>query len=196
MNNEVLKLVVNYLGHNSFMNSLKSQAQRYGKLSPRQLACAERFFQDNGELAAPVTEQVSVPKTYSYAIGENITIRKWFANAKAAELGLQFFFRNLIVEGVEAETARAVLVKVRFNSKVATCCHICGLNLDNEISQACGIGPVCAKRLGFKRVTMNDAAAIIARVEQEAQIAGIVGPIWIPKRQIVTKAEQILFDKE
>jgi hypothetical protein len=196
MNNDVLKLVVAYLGHNSFMNSLKSQAQRYGRLSPRQLECAERFFQDNGELASPLPQQVSVPKSYSYAIGEHITIRKWFANAKANELGLQFFFRNLIVESVEAETAKAVLIKVRFNSKVATCCHICGLNLDNEISQACGIGPVCAKRLGFKRVTMSDAAAVLARVEEESKIAGVIGPIWIPKRQLLSKAEQVLFDKE
>ncbi len=194
MNNEVLQLVISYLGNNGFMNSLKAQAQKYGRLSIRQLQCAEQFFIDNGVLALPAIPEAG--KVFSFVVGQEITIRKWFANAKASELGLQMFFRNLIIDSVDAETDKAVLVKVRFNSKVVTCCHICGLNLDNEISKACGIGPVCAKRLGFKRVTMNDAGAILARIEQEAQIAGVIGPIWIPKRQIVSKAEQILFEKD
>ncbi len=145
--------IQNYTGNNRFMLSLQSQLISKGRLSDRQLAAADNFFGNNG--AGPVVQ------AFTYKTGDEITIRKWFAQGKMKELNLQFFFRNLIVDEVLAETAKAVQVKVRFNSRITTCCHICGLGLDNEISKACGIGPM-----------------------------------WLPKSQIVSKAEQVLFEKE
>lgn len=184
-----IQMILNYNGTNNFMLSLQSQAIHKGthRLSDKQLAAAERFFN-------PETKQQV--KEFTYKPQDAITIRKWFANGKMKELGLKLFFRNLIIEEVVNETAKAVQVKVRFNSKITTCCHICGLNLDNEISKATGIGPICAKRLGFGRVSMADADAILAKVEEEAKIAGVIGPIWIPKSQIMSKMEQVLFEKE
>ena len=205
------QLILSYNGYNSFIKSLRSQLQFKGYLSPRQLECAQSFFKGSNSPVAALSIQThglgksaSVtdlnqpsPKAFSMAKGDKIMIRKWFANNKAKELGLKVFFRGLIIEEVVAETPRAMLVKVTFNSKLSTYCHCCGLNLDTEISKATGIGPVCAKKyLGFKRVSMADAPAILAKVEEECKIAGVIGPIWIPKKQMVSKAEQILFDKE
>lgn len=183
------QMILNYKGSNSFMRSLQRQAMYKGShgLSVKQIEAANRFFNMSVE---PVSKQ------FTYKPNDEITIRKWFANNKMKELNLKLFFRNLVIEEVLNETDRAVQVKVRFNSKITTCCHICGLNLDNEISKACGIGPVCAKRLGFKRVTIADAGAILQKIKEEAQIAGVIGPIWVPKSQIMSKAEILLFEKE
>lgn len=194
------QLILGYNGHNGFINSLRGQLQVKGYLSARQMECAGRFFNvSNSPVVAVATQPATEvsPKSFSMAKGDKIMIRKWFANNKAKELGLKVFFRGLIIEEVLAETPRAIMVKVSFNSKLSTYCHCCGLNLDTEISKATGIGPVCAKKyLGFKRVSLADAPSILAKVEEECKIAGIIGPIWIPKRQMVTRAEQILFDKE
>lgn len=190
MNTQVKQLVTDYNGSNSFMNSLRYQLLRKGSLSERQVTAAEQFF--NICVNAPQPQ----PTTFTRKSGDEITIRKWYAQVKGKDLGIGIFFRNLILEEVLNETPKAIQVKVRFNSKITNCCHICGLGLDNEISKACGIGPVCAKRLGFKRVTLKDAGAILAKIQEEAQIAGVIGPLWIPKSQIVSLAEQILFEKD
>lgn len=180
-----------YNGYNKFILSLRGQLLAKGFLSDKQVSAAQSFF----GVAQLQTEAVA--PQFTYKAGDELMVRKWFAQGKAKELSLQYFFRNVIVDEVLAETPKAIQVKVRFNDKVTTSCHLCGLGLDTEISKATGIGPVCAKKkLGFKRVTMADAGAILAKVTEEARIAGTIGPIWIPKSQIVSKAEQVLFEKE
>lgn len=181
----ILKQVLDYNGSNKFMHSLRSQLIAKGSLSDKQIAAAESFF---GVAQAKVAPQ------FSYKSGDEITVRKWFAQGKAKELNLRYFFRNLIIDEVLAETPKALQVKVRFNDKVTTCCHLCGLGLDTEISKATGIGPVCAKKIGFKRVSMADAGAILAKIKEEAQMAGVL-TLWLPKSQIISKAEQVLFER-
>lgn len=191
--NNVYSLLSNYNGTNAFINSLKYQAS-YKSLSPKQIECAAKFFglSTEQELNVPVQ-----PKVFTYKKGDALTIRKHFANVKAKELNMKVFFRNVIVEEVLDETKRAVQIKVSFSSKLTTYCHCCGLNLDTEISKATGIGPVCIKKyLGFKRVTMADAPAILVKLEEETKALGTTEAIWIPKSQIVTKAEQVLFGTE
>jgi hypothetical protein len=184
----IFKQILNYKGPNKFMNSLRRQLTVKGTLSNKQVAAAESFFN-----VAKVKAEVA-PR-FTYKKGDEITVRKGFAQGKAKKLNLQYFFRNLIIDEVLCETPKAVHVKVRFNDKVTTCCHMCGLGLDTEISKATGVGPVCAKKLGFKRVSMADAGAILAKVTEEARNAGII-ELWLPKSQIVSKAEQVLFKKE
>lgn len=185
--NNTFQMILEYNGNNNFMLSLKNQATFKGHLTDRQMSAADKFFNNTID---------SKPKEFTYKPNQEITVRRWFAQSKSKETGIKIFFRNLILEEVLAETVKAIQVRVRFNSKIATCCHICGLGLDNEISKACGIGPVCAKRLGFGRVSLSDAGAILAKIEEEAKIAGVIGPIWIPKSQIMSKMEQVLFEKE
>jgi hypothetical protein len=197
----VKQLVHNYTGTDKFILSLKNFLYFKGYLSERQIFYAKKYFDNSAPVVTvnPNTvtvESEPVKPTYSMEKGQRVTIRKHFANNKAKELGYKVFFRNLIIEEVHAESRKAIEVTVSFDSKLSTYCHCCGLNLDTEVSQATGIGPICAKKyFGFKRVTMADAPAILARIEEETKALGTVR-IWVPKSQFITKAEQILFNKE
>jgi hypothetical protein len=182
-NQQTLEKLSNYSGSNSFILSLKYQAKKYGQLSPKQLECAVNFF----------TKQEAT-KEFTYKVRQTITIRKWLAQSLAKTQKLPFFFRNLVIEEVVSESNRAIQVKVSFSSKIASVCHCCGRGLDNQISKATGIGPVCAKKyFKIERPTIDKAQEIIAKIEEEAKIAGIIGPIWIPKSQIVSDVQKILF---
>jgi Family of unknown function (DUF6011) len=196
----IYSLISNYNGYSNFIKSLRSQLNYKGNLSPRQLECATQFFNAaTSPAVAPQTEDkpFPVPQTFSKAKGDVMTIRKHFANKKAKELGYKVFFRTVVVEEVLAETPRAIQVKVSFSSKLSTYCVCCGLNLDTEVSKATGVGAVCAKKyLGIKRVTLADAPMVLARIEEETKALGITPAIWIPKSQMLTKADQILFGKE
>lgn len=185
----IYQQISNYNGYNKFIISLRGQLLTKGSLSDKQINAAQSVFKTS---LAPI--ETIAPK-FTYKTDDELMVRKWFAQVKAKELKLQYFFRNIIIVEVLAETSKAIQVKLRFNDKVTTVCHLCGLGLDTEVSKATGIGPVCAKRLGFKRVTLNDASAILAKVTDEAKIAGTIGPIWLPKSQIISKAEQVLFEE-
>lgn len=193
-------LVSKYVGGDRFINSLQSYLARNGRLTPRQSECAAKFFNVAvSPTVAPQTEDkpFPVPQVFSKSKGDVMTIRKHFANKKAKELGYKVFFRTVIIEEVLAETPRAIQVKVSFSSKLSTYCHCCGLNLDTEVSKATGVGAVCAKKyLGIKRVTLADAPMVLARIEEETKALGITPAIWIPKSQMLSKADQILFGKE
>jgi hypothetical protein len=75
-----------------------------------------------------------------------------------------------------------------FSSKlyggVARCCGICGRDLDNEISKAAGIGPICATKFGFPRPTIETAAEINKMLEEKFRQAGTIEKKWIPKSQV------------
>jgi len=116
--------------------------------------------------------------------GDRVELKKWIANTLADEKGMAFFFRNIKVEEVLRETSKAVEIKTSFVSDVATTCHCCGRDLDNDISRAVGVGAVCAKKyLGIKRPTMKNAKEILAKIDEEAKNAGVL-KVWIPKSQI------------
>lgn len=196
----IYTLISNYNGYNNFIKSLRSQLTYKGNLSPRQLECATQFFNkaDSPMVSLQTNEApFPVPQVFTKAVGDVMTIRKHFANKKAKELGYKVFFRTVVVEEVLAETPRAIQVRVSFSSKLSTYCVCCGLNLDTEVSKATGVGAVCAKKyLGIKRVTLADAPMVLAKIEEQTKALGITPPIWIPKSQMLTKADQILFGKE
>jgi len=198
MTQNIYSLIRNYNGSSGFICSLYQQLAYKGSLSPKQLECAARYFNvPHSPVAALQTANEPVPVVFSKQKGDKLTIRKFFANAKAKELGYKVFFRNVIVEEVLAETKKAIQVRVSFDSKLSTYCICCGLNLDTEISKATGVGAVCAKKyLGLKRVSIADAPFVLARIEEETKALGITVPIWIPKSQMLSKADQILFGKE
>lgn len=99
------------------------------------------------------------------------------------------FFRNLKVEEVSGETARAYQVKVSFSSRAFVCCNVCGRPLDNAISRATGIGPVCADKLGIPRPTLETAEETLKHLDSIAASQGSIGPFWLPKSQMTTESE-------
>lgn len=166
-------------GWSQFYNSLLYQYNTKGYLTPNQIACVEKAIVKASQPKPPPSERV-----YSILSGARIEVKAWLARRLQADLSMDFFFRNLEVVEVQNETLKAYQVKVKFVSQIVTNCHICGKELDNDISRATGIGPVCAAKMGLPRPTLETASETLKAIDEKCQAIGSVGPIWIPKSQI------------
>lgn len=168
-------------GSNDFFGSLWSQANKYGKLSDKQIACIHKNMEDK----KPKPERPKHPASFS--AGDKIEIKNWIAKKLQEELELDWFFRNLIVEEHHAETYKAVQLSVRFDHTLASTCHVCGRPLDDPRSKAIGIGPTCSKRMGFAQMNHASAEVILKLIRIMAEKVGVVGPVWIPKSQVALR---------
>lgn len=157
---------------NTFFKSLYTQWEQRGTLSDRQIACIDRAI---AKESRPV---------FSIQVGQKFEIKTWLAKRLQKETDKEFFFRNLEVIEVQKETEKAYLMSVRFVSSIACSCHVCGRALDNEVSRATGIGPVCADRLNIPRPTLANAQETLAQIDTLCKQIGTVGPFWVPKSQI------------
>jgi hypothetical protein len=188
-----------YNGTNSFLLSVQAQYRKDGGLSPAQI----NRIQENMRQEQPVFQGIVPPRPYpaprpqfSVKPGDQLEIKHFVAQRIAQEQDIRLTpespaviaFRNIEVVEVLRESEKAIQVRIRYISKIASHCHLCGMALDTEISRACGIGPTCAGKLGFKRPKVADAAAILAKMEEVAQRIGVIGPVWLPKSQIVDTA--------
>lgn len=183
--NQVPEHIVVFLRANqwsAFYRSLLYQYESKGTLSPRQIETVVNAINRKAQkLEAPQTE-----KTFSLNIGQVIEVKAWIARRLQADLGMKYFFRNLEVIQVMNESAKAYQLKIKFVSRIVTSCHICGKELDTEISRATGIGPVCAHKLGLPRPTLETAKDTLKSIDELCQRIGEIGPIWVPKSQIKT----------
>ena len=180
---DVVNFLTSYAGGSSFVQSVRDQYQSRGWLSDRQIASIRRMIdEDSNQQVLPF--QNAKPRI---AVGDQIEIKAWVARRIAEELVLGVVFRNLEVVEILGQSKKAMQVKVRFVSKIAASCHVCGLELDTEVSRACGIGPTCAKKLGIKRPTLANAHEVLAELEVLAGKVGVVGPVWVPFSQIVQR---------
>lgn len=169
----------------AFYRSILYQFNQRGSLSPRQIESIQNAY-DRAQ-GKPVTD--TAPKrAFSLNVGQTIEIKAWIARRIQADLNMDYFFRNLEIVDVANETAKAYQVTVKFVSKVVTSCHVCGRDLDTEVSKACGIGPVCADRLGLPRPTLERAEETLKALEALCGQLGTIGPIWLPKSQIKTES--------
>lgn len=159
---------------NSFFKSLFDQWTKKRGLSARQIACIDR---------AMIKEGIKEP-VFSFNKGEVITISSKMARAKAEELKLDAFFRNVEITQVHAESAKAIQVSVKFRSDIVTGCHMCGRDLTCDVSRATAIGPVCAEKIGFKRPTAADAPKMLEAIDKMAKRVGEIKEIWLPKYSI------------
>jgi len=185
--------IVTFLKNNQWSNfyqSLLSQYEKYGNLTPKQIQCVETAIIK----AARKTQDAALPpeqRAFSLKIGTIIEVKAWIARRLAADLHETVFFRNLKIAEVLRETAKAYEVKVEFVSTIVTSCHICGRELDTDVSRAVGIGPVCADKLGIPRPTLETAHETLKLIDQRCKEIGILGPVWIPKSQIKFKTEVV-----
>lgn len=164
-----------------FYRSLLSQYETKRSLSPRQIEAVE-----NAMLKAAARQNVGLPE-YSIQPGNILEIKAWIARRLQADQNLQYFFRNLEVTTVHNETPKAYQVSVKFVSRIVTSCHICGRELDTDVSRATGIGPVCADKLGIARPTLETAHKTLEAIDVLCKNLGTIGPIWLPKSQIKTQ---------
>lgn len=121
-------------------------------------------------------------------VGKQAELNKYGANSVRESINrvsqrqqIDYLYRNIVIKEVVAETAKAVQIKLEFFGGIGRNCHVCGAELDTEISRACGIGPVCAKNMGLPRPTLANATQVLAMVENLAKNLGEIGPVWIPK---------------
>lgn len=175
--------VLDYIRRNadwsSFCASLLKQFESRGSLTSRQIESIE------AQIAKAAAPRAPAPApTYTLKPGEMIEVKPWIAHRLQADAGLEFFFRNLEIVEVQGESPKAYKVTVKFVTKIVCNCHICGRDLDNEISKATGIGPVCADKMGLPRPTLATAKDTLALIEAKCAAIGVVGPVWIPKSQI------------
>lgn len=115
--------------------------------------------------------------------GQVVECTKWYGKIIQEELKTEVIFRNLKIKKVYKETEKAIQVDAELFGGVARACGVCGRVLDNEISRACGIGPVCAEKIGFPRPTMENAREIVKMLEEKSKEAGELKKKWVPKSQ-------------
>ena len=144
----------------------------------------------------PKVDPADIPrKHFDYSDGDQIEIDKWIAGKLQEALDMDVFFRNLHLTEVVNETRKAVYAKVEFLSNVAQSCHLCGRGLDDPISKACGIGPVCIKKLGIKRLNKKTSQQVLKEIEEICKDIGEIGPVWIAKSRIKQKLNTVKADE-
>lgn len=116
--------------------------------------------------------------------GAIIEVKKWYARTFHENHNTEMIFSNMEIIKVMRETEKAYLVDVKLFGGVAGSCGICGRRLDNLISQATGIGPICAEKIGFPRPTEDRIPEIKELLKAKTEKQGIISGTWIPKSQI------------
>jgi len=130
-------------------------------------------------------------KNFTFVPGDQLELGGGFVRNIKRELEMEIFFCNVEVVEVLAETFKAVRARIKFVSKIAESCHMCGRSLDDEVSKATGVGPICIKRLGIKKASVENAHLIIAELDRLVEHLGVTGPFWIPKSQIKRRLSNI-----
>ena len=153
-------------------------------------ACWVNDFDDipkllNAIKAEKAEIQVEMPSLQSHKLdGKVIEISKWLANKIKEEAKTSVAFRNLEVIKVHRETHKAILVDIKYYSGITCSCGICGRALDNPISKATGIGPVCAEKIGLSRPKLEQAEQTIKELEALCDKQGVISKVWVAKSMI------------
>lgn len=171
----------------SFYSSLLTQVEGGRELSERQLQCVINGMHKAMQPKPPPSEP-------TLKAGALIEVKAFIARRLQSDLSMPYFFRNLSVVEVSKETSKAFQLKVSFVSRIVTSCHVCGRELDTDVSRATGIGPVCADRLGIKRPTLETANETLQAIDILCRNLGVVGPIWVPKSQIKHITRELVYE--
>lgn len=163
----VQEYLESYNGTHPFLLSVKEQLQENGSISDRQAEAVSKFMANDRS----ATHEL---------VGKTIEIKAWLAKSLSTEKNIQMF-RNIVVNQVVRETPKAYLIRAKLAAKPAVNCHVCGRDLDNEISIATGIGPVCAEKIGFERNL--DKYQLLTAIQELVEKTGII-ELWLPKSQI------------
>lgn len=88
-----------------------------------------------------------------YRNGSVILVSPYLAKHFQQTLNTRYMFRTLKLEEISKEGPFSFQAKVTLYTEISGNCNICSRTLDDPFSQAVGIGPVCAKKIGFKNVS-------------------------------------------
>lgn len=121
-----------------------------------------------------------------YAESNVFLASKYLLKHLNEQFKINYFFRTLEIVKITKQSADAIEAHVRFYTDICGQCHLCGRALDDEFSRAVGIGPTCCKnKLGIKRTSIADVLEASNAIKEIAKKIGVVGPIIIPKSQIL-----------
>lgn len=190
---EARQFIASYYGNNPFYNSLQQYYDKNGFLTPAQTErLKEGMMKEIIKSVAPAQQPAPAvavaqpaPKPVlnpKYPAGTVLEIRLKLAKkiAKAMEYGVQH--RNLeIIETLE-ERGQYVRAKVRYSSRFGCRCVKCGAPLDDDISRATGVGPVCAKHYGIPRKSKLETTVILHLIEANLPKKEI--EIWIHESMV------------
>jgi hypothetical protein len=184
-NVEILNFLRDYQGSSDFLNSIRSQLDQGRVLSPKQIdAVAKNLIK-----AAPKAVKIVAPSQAiaianpTYPNGSAVTIKQWYAKILMNDLKMSHLYRNIEILETYKETEKAVQVRIRFTPRYSTSCACCGLTLENQVSRATGIGPICADKMGIEQYSLENAKEVLKQIEAKL---GAIGDqvVWIPRRQI------------
>lgn len=186
-NPEVCGWLNNYKGDFEFYLSVKRQLDARGFLSDKQREAVERaILRDNARATEIASKNVTVAVEWhnpTFVTGTTLKISRGVAKAIAEDKGFTIAFRKVEVVATHRETTKAVFVTVKFSAQVGHFCGICGRGLTHPVSQATGIGPECADKLGITRYSMSDAKNILNEIGDKLKDMGEV-KIWLPRSKI------------
>lgn len=150
------------------------------------LSQVPRMIKDFNDFKKEVGQQEEVKPIQGHKLSNKVVeVSKWFSTKLKEQKNLKFAFRNLTILNIYKETPNAYLVDCEYFGGVGKSCGCCGRDLDNKISIATGIGPVCAERIGMPRVkTLEEAQIIIDEMSKMSKDVGVIKQVWIPKSQI------------
>jgi hypothetical protein len=178
----VTELVKNYDGGNRFILSLKNGLTRYGRLTPKQLAAANKFFGENEPKKEFTPKDVNV----------NIKVKRFMAKQIAEDNDLEFKPFLLTVTKVVGESAKALKVVGRMTTSDVTSCRCCGADLTDWRSQATGVGPICVKSLDIPYVKdESDIETFKKILKMKIDKIGDL-TFWLPKSQIKEGLDELL----
>lgn len=201
-NPDVVAWLKNYRGDFAFYLSVRDQYEGRGTLSPKQVEAIKRAIARDQKPArdpqatAPQAATPAVPQKMdqskaTYAPGTVLQLKKFFATKLQQEIGMSHLFVNVEIVETIRETAKAIQATIRFSARYSTTCSCCGRVLDNQVSRATGIGPICADKMGISQYSLENAQAVLKELESKLQQLG-QKTVWIPRsgiKQVVNNRE-------
>lgn len=192
-NPDVIQWLQNYKGNFEFYLSVRSQLEERGTLSPKQVDAIKRAItrdqkpaQSTAPAATPVAPTTAPQMDQSkatYAPGTVLQLKKFFATKLQKEIGMSHLFVNVEIVETQRETAKAIQATIRFSARYSTTCSCCGRVLDNQVSRATGIGPICADKMGLEQYSLENAKAVLKELESKLEQIG-QKTVWIPRSGI------------
>jgi hypothetical protein len=120
--------VRNYKGNNNFINSLRNGLIRYGKLTDRQMAAADKFFVKTEQ---PKKEVEVKPIN----VDVDIKVTRFIAKRIKEDNELEFAPFMLTISKVLGETAKAYKVVGKMTTSDVTSCRCCGRDLTDYVKK-------------------------------------------------------------
>lgn len=179
---DVVAWLESYKGNFEFYLSVRDQYQSRGELSDKQIAAIKRAIEKDQQKSAPNQRVLEVMKNPTYKPGTVLEVKKSMARRLQEEYKMSHLFYILEVVNTFRETEKAIYVSVRLVPRFANNCMICGLTLENQVSRATGIGPICAKKTGIARYSIGDAQFVLKEIE--SKLPKGERTMWVPRSTI------------